>query len=455
MEPNTITCGNALDVLKFWPDGCIDMAITSPPYWGLRAYDCPPQIWGGDKNCEHDWSKIYKPPLGGSNPTDRPANVGANRDLNNIDGIRGRGSYSDSCNKCGAWQGHLGLEPTYQLYIDHLLQIFCEVKRVLKPSGNLWINIGDSYSGSGQDWSKKGEMRGTNSIDTRPNDIRVTDKPNTYSVDGVRAKSLVGIPERFMLAMIDDGWILRNKIVWAKQILYQDNTTQGACMPVSVKDRFNQSWEYLYFFTKSEKYYFDLDAVRVSFTESGIKRILSSHDGEGQGPLKQKRYWEITPITGGKDGQQGTKITARLAQKLFATKQSWERKGFKLQEGAPGREPCGLERKGHSGNCDKKGNLLISLDGKCPPTVWAINTVGFPGHHFAVYLEALLERPIKACCPPGGVILDPFMGSGTTALVALSLGRKFVGIDGSQKYVDMARKRIEDKLPLLVGERNA
>ncbi|MDI6761148.1 MAG: site-specific DNA-methyltransferase [Candidatus Brocadiaceae bacterium] len=412
MKLNSIICGNALDVLASWPDGCVDMAITSPPYWGLRAYDCPPQIWGGDKGCKHDWRKVYKPPLGGSNPPDRPANVGANRDLNDVDGVRGKGSYSDFCNKCGAWQGYLGLEPTYQLYIDHLMQIFTEVKRVVKDSGSFWVNISDSYAGSNYGRSDYRENKSLQKdIYNKPSPQSQASRFSKWRRDGeggelgncitqkgtpgIKAKSLVGIPERFVIAMTDDGWIRRNTIAWAKQILYQDNTTQGSCMPTSAEDRFNQSWEPLYFFTKNQKYYFDLDAVKVKLTDSGIQRLKYDFNSQKAGNY------------------------------------------------------AGISNE----NCNKWAEKRkMSLEGKHPPTVWAINTIGFPGHHFAVYPEALLERPIKACCPPVGIVLDPFMGSGTTALAALSLGRKFVGIDASQKYVDMTRKRIEDKLPLLAQE---
>lgn len=504
MRPNNIICGNVLDVLASWPAECVDMAITSPPYWGLRSYDGEHQVWGGEKNCQHEF--VWKPPIGGKNHPKRPANVGANRSLDDDD-VRGRGTKSDFCNKCNAWRGQLGLEPDFKMFISHLVEIFRAVRRVLKPGGSLWVNMGDSYSGSGQGWSKKGEMRGKNSIDLRPNDIRVTDKPNTYQVDGVKAKSLCLIPERFAIAMVDDGWILRNKIVWAKQILFQDGTTRGAVMPSSVKDRFNQSSEYLYFFTKTQKYYFDLDTVRVPFTESGIKRVMGYHEGQYQGDCKEKSYHTQLPFGCGGDGNKPSRILARAKNKLsscdcqqcrprmgnrggqetlydsksapeetklgpkdFETeweycqykgkgyyrtvggeKHSWEREGFKLQEGVPGREPCGFERKGHSGNCDKEGNSLNHPMGKNPPTVWAINTQPFPEAHFATFPPGLIERPIKVCCPPGGLVLDPFMGAGTTALTAKILGRHFVGIELSQKYIDIAMRRLEKEVPLFLG----
>lgn len=367
VEINKIHQGHVLEVLSKLPNDSVDMAITSPPYWGLRSYDGEHQIWGGEKNCQHEWDSVWKSPIGGKNPPDRPANVGANRSLNDDD-VRGKGTKSDFCNKCNAWKGQLGLEPDLKMFINHLIEIFREVKRVLKPTGSLWVNIGDSYGGSN---CSRADYRENKSLQkdiyNKPSHQSLVSRFSKWRRDGqggelgncitqksIRNKSLCLIPERFAIAMVDDGWILRNKI-------------------------------------------------------KGYYRTVGSE------------------------------------------KHSWELEGFKLKEGAPGREPCGLERKGHSGNHDKEGNPLNHPLGKNPPTVWAINTQPFPESHFATFPPTLIERPIKACCPPGGLVLDPFMGAGTTALVAKILGRHFVGIELSQRYIDIAMRRLEEDIPLLVG----
>lgn len=505
--------GHVQNVLASWPDECVDMAICSPPYWGLRAYDCPPQMWDGKRDCVHVW--------GEKGMGHHPGQVEQTKWKNAEASGKGQNANSGQfCNKCGSWQGHLGLEPTYQLYMDHLIQVFREVRRVLKRSGSLWVNIGDTYSGSN---CGRGDYRENKSLQkdiyNKPSPQSQVSRFSKWRRDGeggelgncltqketldIKPKSLIGIPERFVIAMIDDGWTRRNTIIWAKQILHKDNTTSGSVMPGSFQNRFNQSFEYLYYFTKnaSDKdtcwkdrvtgqwvferpqenptlywvnrdtqetsptnpapnamsesgksklwravkrwmgfdNYFDLDAVRVPFTENERKRCLelgAYHVGgrkNTQGEFKHCDCQQCRPRMGNRKGQ-GTLYDSKSASGLARK---------------PGNKNA-IPMTHHFDDKDRAWNFHPA--GKNPPTVWAINTVGFPGHHSAVYPEALLERPIKACCPPNGIILDIFMGSGTTALAALSLGRKFVGIDASQKYVDMANKRITDKLPLLVGK---
>ena len=181
LEINHIYCGDCLELMKDIPDGSVDCCITSPPYWGLRDYGLEPVTW--------------------------------------TDGT----THS------------LGLEPDFRLYIAHLIQIFDEVKRVLKPTGTCWVNLGDSYSGSG---SPGGDFRNGKGGDTylRP-----------YNRKGLPAKSLCQIPSRFSIAMSDAGWILRNEIVWWKR----------NCMPSSAKDRFTVDFEKVFFFTKQGRYWFE------------------------------------------------------------------------------------------------------------------------------------------------------------------------------------------------------
>lgn len=301
MQLNKIYNGNALDVLKTFPDESVDMVITSPPYWALRDY--------------------------------------------------------------GA-EGQLGLESTFQEYINKLCDIFDEVKRVLKKSGSCWVNLGDAYSGSGK------------------------------GVGGIKSKSLLQIPSRFAIEMCNRGWILRNEIIWHKP----------NAMPSSVNDRFTVDYEKLFFFVKSKKYYFKQQKEQMKTNHICWKSIR-----------KHSRMVSLN-IT-----KQGSK-------------------------GVLGQENSGLRKQDQIGRADYTGFNKRYL----PPkdlmrnkrSVWSINTKPFKEKHFATYPEELIITPIKACCPENGIVLDPFMGSGTTAVVARSLGLKYVGIELNPDYIKIAEKRL-------------
>ena len=197
--------GDNRESLKKIPNDSIDCVVTSPPYWGLRDYKVEPIIWDGAPGCEHEWGSIVKGKEYGRHDANDPSstNFGGYSKMENSTG-NDAGCY---CQKCGAWKGQIGLEPDPNLYIQHLCGIFDEVKRVLKPSGTCWVNLGDSYSSD---------------------------------------KCLVQIPSRFALEMTARGWILRNEIIWHKP----------NCMPSSVTDRFTVDFEKVFFFVKSKKYYF-------------------------------------------------------------------------------------------------------------------------------------------------------------------------------------------------------
>ena len=232
-----VIIGNCLDVLRGMPDESIDMVITSPPYWALRDYGSAPVIWGGEKSCNHQWGEHIEPARGGVNES---ANVRANRKGEaNIN----HPTVSHYCSKCGAWKGQLGLEPSPIQYVDHLMLIFDEVKRVLKSTGACWVNIGDTYatvSGSGFQTDNISAKKERDAI-SNANEIR-----KGLGRYGFKEKSLCQIPSRFAIAMTDHGWILRNEIIWHKP----------NAMPVSTKDRFTVDFEKLYFFVKEPKYFF-------------------------------------------------------------------------------------------------------------------------------------------------------------------------------------------------------
>jgi len=226
-------------------------------------------------------------------------------------------------------EGQLGLEASPAEYVGNLRALFAQVRRVLADDGTFWLNLGDSYNAYNNN-------RGPSKSFSAATDVARNDCNPGLTVKDLPAKNLLGIPWRVAFALQDDGWILRNDIIWAKP----------NAMPESVTDRLSTKHEHLFLFAKSPRYWFDLNPIRS----------------------------ETTP------------------------------------------------------------NVL----GGNPGDVWSINTKGFPAAHFAVMPSALAERAIQAGCKPGGTVLDPFSGSGTTGLAAARHGRKYVGVDLNAEYLDLS-----------------
>src|SRR5712691_1571808 len=368
---NQVIQGHVLDVLRQLPDESIDCVVTSPPYWGLRDYKSEPVDWGD-------------------------------------------------------WKGQLGLEPDFHLYVKHIVGVFHEVRRVLKGTGSVYVNLGDTYSGSG-----KGYWPGHE--DSSKEVYHFENKPESKS--DLPAKCLTGIPERIMLAMIDDGWILRNKVIW-----YKRNH-----MPSSVKDRFSSSWEVVYFFVKSQRYWFDLDAVRVPHSGGAAARFKVAQYDE------KEMMHRVKP-----DGRFEKDHLSRPPEPEVDPARAFHPGGKnpgdiieQKYEDSPLRPPS-FARKRHSGYLGEDGESLVNPSGKNPSDFWELTTQPFPEAHFATFPEKLVERPIKASCPPNGVVLDPFFGSGTVGVVALKLARSFIGIELNPAYVEMAKRRLQ---PLLSQEK--
>lgn len=244
-----------------WPleEGSVDVVVTSPPYWGLRDYGVEAvTIWGGESGCKHEFEE--------SDGKIRPG-----RDDRHYGGIE----YGDlstnpreyippgsSCIHCGAWQGQLGLEPHPGLYIDHIVEISREIRRILTDSGSFYLNIGDTYCGY---WGDK--YMNSQSFDReRGNEKDRGTPPNKPSMamggGWIQPKQLLGIPFRVMVALQNDGWILRNIIPWVKP----------NAMPSSVQDRRNNVWEPIFHFVKNRKYDFDLDNIREPHSDLTINR---------------------------------------------------------------------------------------------------------------------------------------------------------------------------------------
>lgn len=260
-------------------------------------------------------------------------------------------------------EGQYGLESSPAAYVETMRQVFAEARRVLADDGTLWLNLGDS-------WAYPPGSAGAQGSGQREGRRFTAERlPGTRAIP---KKNLMGIPWRVALALQDDGWILRNEIIWHKT----------SAMPESVRDRLASKHEHLFLLTNSERYWFDLDAIRAK-------------------PKTAGRTWD-------------------------------ERKAA----GAPGRH-------GITGAAamEKVPSLAAADRGANPGDVWSIAPRPFPGAHFATFPIDLPIRCIKAGCKPGGTVLDPFSGSGTTGAAARQLGRKYVGIDLNPAYHDLARER--------------
>jgi len=355
-----IIVGDVLDKIVGLPPSCIDVVITSPPYWGLRDY-----------------------------------------------GI----------------QGQWGLEKDFHLYLLNMQSFMKQVKRVLKKTGTCWINLGDSYSGSGKgaggDLSKAKEVW---AFEKRP------------QIVDIQEKSRFGIPERFYVQCIDDGWIARNHIVWSK----------ANSMPSSVKDRFTNKWESLFFFAKEQKYYFNLDAVRektVTDTKPFNIRVRENKTGHAQAKLGDLS-WKASEeelATHNEKGERKQDSTLGADGKPIPTYKGFNER-WKDRKWTP---DMGTIAAKHSGNYDAEGSNLNNPAGKNPGDVFFINPRPFPEAHFATFPIDLPLKILKCACPPGGIVLDPFFGSGTTGIAAEMLGLDWVGIELKKEYADIALKRLK------------
>lgn len=250
MREFQILQGDVLDILATLPAESVQCVVTSPPYWGLRDYGLPPSVWGGDSGCEHgwgEWQESHDEREGTIHGKTRTTDRFYGDESRRFNGNHQKHSAGSFCRHCGAWRGCFGLEPTPELYTEHAVRIFREVRRVLKPDGVLFLNLGDSYAGSRGNTAEKPGVDnkaagGDNGI---PTGIR-------KDVSGLKPKDLVGIPWRVAFALQSDGWWLRSDIIWAKP----------NPMPESVRDRPTKAHEYVFLMTKSAKYFWNADAVR-------------------------------------------------------------------------------------------------------------------------------------------------------------------------------------------------
>ena len=313
IELNRIYNMDCLKGLKQLPDNSINCCVTSPPYWGLRDY-----------------------------------------------GV----------------EGQIGLEETPEEYVSKMVEVFREVRRVLRDDGTLWLNLGDSYTKNKSNnggYSEKSTLLGFTRPDTKGRQANESGLRIKLS-HGLKNKDLMGIPWRVAFALQADGWYLRSDIIW-----YKPNA-----MPESVKDRPTRAHEYIFLLSKSQHYYYDYEAISEPYASKAEK------------PRNKAKERYNNSYKGG----------------------GWS-------EGVRDYYPAGKRNK---------------------RSVWMVTTKPFKEAHFAVFPPDLIEPCILAGCPAGGVVLDPFMGSGTTGMVAAMHQRNFIGFELNPEYCKMAEKRIEPYL---------
>jgi len=462
-----IRIGHCIDVLRKMEADSIQCVVTSPPYAGLRRYEGDQNaVWGGDPTCDHEWQSRRYYVEQSVSATSREAFSEAGEE--NIERLKAARWREDStCGKCGAWYGAFGLEPTVELYVAHLVEIFREIRRVLRPDGVAWLNLGDSYAGSGQGWQHKDGS----SIQRKWLETYGTGRPPAYissaTPTGIKPKDLMLVPSRAAISLQVDGWWVRAMVIWDRP----------NCMPESVKDRPTESHEYILLLTKSERYFYDADAVREPHKEASLLRV-------------QEKWADNTKYD---------------------------------EDGAPER--------GHSWQRDREAMThACHPGGRNLRSVWTFATIPYMGAHFAVFPPELPRRcilagsPPKVCAecgapyervterepvpypggshgnyvqkgrppggnyaikgrPPGGqenadsstlgkveyyrvitvgwrptcechadlpadqrptrpaIVLDPFAGSGTTLKAAEELGRWWVGIDICEEYLPQIQER--------------
>ena len=395
---NQILIGDVLEKLKEIPDQYVNTVVTSPPYWGLRDYGTA-QWNGGNPECDHKKTEdMQTSTLEGAIDTQMSAKF-----------------YKNKCAKCGAIRidDQIGLEKTPEEYVEKMVSVFREVRRVLRDDGTLWINLGDSYAQKGgrqmsdEEYEKMKERAKLTGCDvggwgaSEKRGQGASGRAANTAVSGLKPKDLVGIPWMIAFALRADGWYLRQDIIWHKP----------NPMPESVKDRCTKAHEYIFLLSKSRQYYYDADAIRIpladstindmrfikeQFTQNRPDRDFPGHSSRGSGMLKS-----------------------------CGTGKAWNNHEDELQVGNKINEKIN-----HPAGANKR-------------SVWTVSTRPFPGAHFATFPPDLIEPCILAGCPRDGIVLDPFFGSGTVGLVALKNARHYVGIELNPAYAEMAHNRIE------------
>ena len=423
---------DVLDALRAMPSESVHCVITSPPYHGLRDYGTAK--WeGGSAECDHKERNARNDPDRDTRHTDGrdPATQG-------LVGCQDAIQYRDTCRKCGAVRvdKQIGLEPTFNDWLVKMVEVFREVKRVLRSDGTCWINCGDGYAGS-QQTGGNGKRRdgGRKRLD----ELRVS-QADVKTVSHLPPKSLLMMPARLAIAMQEDGWLLRSDIAWVKR----------APMPESVRDRPSKSYEHLFMFAKSGRYYYDAFAVREPAQDWGTRDRSNMRNGTTDPKLKHHGLTDCNSEASGRN----------LRDVWWLSPEPSNLSHYAAYPRALVR-PCiraGTSEKGCCPKCGAGWVRVTAIEDK--PLAWksgnpGLMTIGKSYHkdhgEGTRGCATLGWKPGCACgidTVEPATVLDIFLGSGTTALVAIEEGRRCWGIELNRDYCDMAVKRLRDRAPL-------
>ena len=444
----TIYQGDAWRLAAQLKPESIDCIVTSPPYWGLRDYGLPRIVLGGKPRCKHRWGSRRLGPLTtqwaqGAGQKIVPGDWSKCRDDNRK---RDRPDHGAFCAKCDAWRGHFGLEPHPQLYIDHLVGLFVQLRPALKPTATIWLNLGDTYFSNPSKGAQGPQAKNKKAPYGRAA-LGPIDEDNW-----LRPKQLLMMPARVAVALQNAGFLLRNDMLWVKR----------NAMPCSARDRLTCRYEHIFLFTLNPRYYFDLDAVREPLARTSITRISQptfdrqtggkKDYGRGTNPNRSARKMlenlAVNPTQGKNPGDVREWATQPFPDAHFAVfprvLPEWC-----LTAGCP-RQVCVRCGKPKQRNTRVRYvESAIHGKGSVVGRHYKTGANNFDGSgmpRLNRVTETLGFEPTCSCkrgfCP--GVVLDPFLGSGTTLMVAKELGLRGIGFELSAKYCRMAARRIND-----------
>ncbi len=457
--------GHVLTELAALPARSVQVCVTSPPYWSLRAYQTEPQVWGGREDCAHEWAvQTVRLQSGGT------GTASAKQTTNNgTQGAVQRVTPQGYCWRCKAWAGELGQEPTPDClawarseppcaacYVCHIRAIWAALWRVLRDDGTCWLNVSDSYSGSGKGpgnnglgASTIGRAATTSQQERRQGFVNRLSKP-----DGIPAKNAVLIPERLALALQADGWIVRSKITLCKR----------SPMPESVRDRPTNATEMLFLLAKKPTYYYDADAVRQPHVAGHLQQQLSPVKDRGEQRTFRKQGLHDYLHPAGANLRNWLAVAPEPSSlshyAMFVGGTAIPKLAIQAGTSAYGQcKACGspwrrvVERREESRPQVVNPKAVALADhGRPLDGGRRVNTPEY-GHAFVRTREASAQwAPSCACQCPDVIpqqVLDPFCGSGTTLLVATRLGRQGIGIELSESYVTIAAKRLRSDAPLV------